>query len=91
MDSFVIVENDKPVGTIEDGTRWFSSISRGPRIEISRAFEESDFHEFDRKRTPKVFYAGLMQYDGDAQIPKHFLVEPPAIDRTIGQYLCAEP
>ncbi len=30
----------------------------------------------------------MMQYDGDALIPKHFLVEPPAIDRTIGQYLC---
>jgi len=32
----------------------------------------------------------LMQYDGDALIPKHFLVEPPAIDRTISQYLCSE-
>jgi len=30
----------------------------------------------------------LMQYDGDAQIPNHYLVEPPEIDRTIGQYLC---
>jgi 2,3-bisphosphoglycerate-independent phosphoglycerate mutase len=40
-------------------------------------------------RVPEVFYAGMMQYDGDALIPKHFLVEPPAIDRTIGQYLCA--
>jgi 2,3-bisphosphoglycerate-independent phosphoglycerate mutase len=31
----------------------------------------------------------MMQYDGDALIPKHFLVEPPAIDGTIGQHLCA--
>ena len=31
----------------------------------------------------------MMQYDGDAQIPKQFLVEPPAIDRTVSQYLCA--
>jgi 2,3-bisphosphoglycerate-independent phosphoglycerate mutase len=30
-----------------------------------------------------------MQYDGDALIPKNFLVEPPAIAGTLGQYLCA--
>jgi 2,3-bisphosphoglycerate-independent phosphoglycerate mutase len=28
-----------------------------------------------------------MQYDGDALIPRRFLVEPPAIDRTLGHYL----
>ena len=58
-------------------------------IEISRAFEESDFTEFDRKRVPDVFYAGMMEYDGDAHIPKNYLVEPPAFDRTLGEYLCA--
>jgi 2,3-bisphosphoglycerate-independent phosphoglycerate mutase len=58
---------------------------RGDRaIEISRAFEEEDFSEFDRIRYPEVFYAGMMQYDGDAHIPKKYLVEPPAIDRTLG-------
>lgn len=31
-----------------------------------------------------------MQYDGDAKIPAHYLVEPPAIDKTMGEYLCAE-
>ena len=28
-----------------------------------------------------------MQYDGDLQIPKNFLVTPPAIDETMGEYL----
>jgi 2,3-bisphosphoglycerate-independent phosphoglycerate mutase len=32
----------------------------------------------------------MLQYDGDAQVPKQYLVDPPAIDRTISQYLCAE-
>jgi 2,3-bisphosphoglycerate-independent phosphoglycerate mutase len=32
----------------------------------------------------------MMEYDGDAHIPPHFLVQPPAIDRVIGEYLCAE-
>ena len=90
MDSFVIVRNGSPVGTIEDGDAVVLFNFRGDRaIELSRAFDEKDFDAFDRKRTPEVFYAGLMQYDGDAQIPINYLVEPPAIDRTIGEYLCA--
>jgi 2,3-bisphosphoglycerate-independent phosphoglycerate mutase len=90
LDSFVVVEGGKPIGPIEDGDAVVFFNFRGDRaIEISRAFEEPDVREFDRKRVPEVFYAGMMQYDGDALIPKHFLVEPPAIDRTIGQYLCA--
>jgi len=90
LDSFVVVEGGKPVGPIQDGDAVIFFNFRGDRaIEISRAFEEPGLREFDRVRVPEVFYAGMMQYDGDALIPKHFLVEPPAIDRTIGQYLCA--
>jgi len=90
LDSFVVVQEGNPVGPIQDGDAVVFFNFRGDRaIEISRAFEEPGFREFDRVRVPEVFYAGMMQYDGDALIPKHFLVEPPAIDRTIGQYLCA--
>ncbi len=91
MGSFTIVENGKPVGTIEDGDAVIFFNFRGDRaIEITRAFEEGDsFDKFDRKRQPKVFYAGMMEYDGDAHIPGNYLVEPPAIDRTVGQYMCA--
>ena len=92
LDSFVIVnENDKPVGTIIDGDAVIFFNFRGDRaIELSRAFEEENFNEFDRVRVPTVFYTGMMEYDGDQHIPKNFLVEPPAIDRTLSQYLCAE-
>jgi 2,3-bisphosphoglycerate-independent phosphoglycerate mutase len=90
LDSFVIAEGGQPVGTIQDGDAVIFFNFRGDRaIEISRAFEEPGFHEFDRARVPDVYFAGMMQYDGDAQIPKQFLVEPPAIDRTVSQYLCA--
>jgi 2,3-bisphosphoglycerate-independent phosphoglycerate mutase len=89
MDSFVVVDGDGPIGTIEDGDGVVFFNYRGDRaIEISRAFTEVDFAEFDRVRVPRVFYAGMMQYDGDALIPKKYLVEPPAIDNTLGQYLC---
>lgn len=90
MASFVVGEDDVPSGTIEDGDAVVFFNFRGDRaIEISRAFDEVDFDKFDRVRTPEVFYAGMMQYDGDTKIPRKYLVEPPAINRTLGEYLCA--
>jgi 2,3-bisphosphoglycerate-independent phosphoglycerate mutase len=91
LDPFVIVDaEDKPVGTIQDGDAVVCFNFRGDRaIEISRAFEEKDFDKFDRQRYPDVYYAGMMQYDGDLLIPKNYLVFPPQIDRTISAYLCA--
>lgn len=92
LESFVVVdENGNPVGTIEDGDAVVFFNFRGDRaIEISRAFEEEEFDKFDRQRLPKVFYAGMMEYDGDLHIPNNYLVDPPAIDRPISEYLCAE-
>jgi 2,3-bisphosphoglycerate-independent phosphoglycerate mutase len=92
MDSFVVVDNnDNPVGKILDGDSVIMFNFRGDRaIEISRAFEEKELKEFDRQFVPNVFYAGMMEYDGDLHIPKNYLVYPPDIDRTIGEYLCAE-
>lgn len=88
---FVIAENGKPIGTVEDGDSFVLFNFRGDRaIEITRAFEAGDdFTEFDRKRIPKVEYAGMMEYDGDLHVPKQFLVQPPAIDRTMAEYLVA--
>jgi 2,3-bisphosphoglycerate-independent phosphoglycerate mutase len=90
LNSFVVVDNnEKPVGTIEDNDAVIFFNFRGDRaIEISRAFDEEVFAEFNRVRIPKLFYAGMMEYDGDLHIPKNYLVQPPEIDRTIGEYLC---
>ena len=86
---FVIAENGKPVGTIEDGDSVVFYNFRGDRaIEISLAFESgADFNKFDRVRVPKVFYAGMLEYDGDLHIPSHFLVNPPEITNTMSEYL----
>jgi 2,3-bisphosphoglycerate-independent phosphoglycerate mutase len=92
LDPFVIVDNnDQPNGRIADGDAVVFFNFRGDRaIEISKAFEEKDFKEFDRIRVPDIFYAGMMQYDGDLFIPQNYLVFPPEIDRTVSQYLCSE-
>jgi len=92
MDAFVIVDNNgEPVGKINDGDCVIFYNFRGDRaIEISRTFDEKDFKEFDRGRTPNVLYAGMMEYDGDLHIPKNYLVAPPEIDNTISQYLVTD-
>ena len=85
---FVIAKNGKAVGPIVDGDSVIYFNFRGDRaIEMSRAFEEDNLEYFDRGSRPKVKYAGMMEYDGDLHIPKKFLVEPPAIDRTLDEYL----
>jgi 2,3-bisphosphoglycerate-independent phosphoglycerate mutase len=89
LPGFVVVDGEgKPVGPIRDGASVVFYNFRGDRaLEITRAFEEDDFRGFDRGDRPDVLYAGMMQYDGDLMLPTHFLVEPPTIDRTLGEYL----
>ncbi|MBP5696015.1 MAG: 2,3-bisphosphoglycerate-independent phosphoglycerate mutase [Treponema sp.] len=89
MHEFVIAEGGKPVGTINDGDSVIYFNFRGDRaLEISAAFEgDSSFDKFDRKRVPAVEYAGMMEYDGDNHKPAQYLVNPPSIDRTMGEYL----
>jgi 2,3-bisphosphoglycerate-independent phosphoglycerate mutase len=89
LPSFTIAdERGQPVGAIEDGAGVVLFNFRGDRsIQISRAFEEQDFGEFERVRRPDVLFAGMMEYDGDLHVPKHYLVQPPLIERTLGEYL----
>lgn len=85
---FVIEEDGKPVGPVRDGDCVILFNFRGDRaIEISRAFDEEQIKEFDRGPLPDVWFAGMMQYDGDLKIPRRFLVSPPVIRRTLGEYL----
>jgi 2,3-bisphosphoglycerate-independent phosphoglycerate mutase len=90
LKEFVVTENGKPIGTIEDGDSVVYFNFRGDRaLEITSAFEDDNFNKFDRKRRPKVCYSGMMEYDGDLHVPKRYLVSPPSIDRTMGEYLAA--
>ena len=87
LPEFVVADNGQPIGTIEDGDAVVFYNFRGDRaIEITRAFVEARFDKFDRVRYPKVTYAGMLQYDGDLQLPKRFLVAPPAIKDTSGEW-----
>ena len=88
LPGFVVGKEGTPSGKIVDGDSVVFYNFRGDRaIEISRAFTEKDLNTFERKNFPEVYFAGMMQYDGDLKIPKNYLVTPPAIDRTLGEYM----
>ena len=81
LKEFVIKgEDGKALGTVEDGDGLVYFNFRGDRaLELTAAFEtpeDADFPHFDRKRVPDVFYAGMMEYDGDLHIPNNYLVTP---------------
>ncbi len=98
---FVIVHEagpmaGRPVGTMKDGDAIVLFNFRGDRaLEISRAFENrmlpTDFRRGspDGAAAPSLLYAGIMEYDGDAHIPRLFLVPPPSIHRTVSDYFAA--
>jgi len=87
---FVIVDdNNNPIGKIKDNDLVVNFNFRGDRaIQISRAFEEKDFSEFDREYFPKIDYLGLVQYDGDKLIPKQYLIHPANIRSILSDFCC---
>ncbi|NOT13680.1 MAG: 2,3-bisphosphoglycerate-independent phosphoglycerate mutase [Methylococcaceae bacterium] len=88
LPAFVIERAGLPVGPIVDGDSIIFFNFRGDRsLEITKAFEADELKEFDRGRKPDVLFAGMMQYDGDLGVPARYLVTPPAIDRTMSEYL----
>ena len=81
-----VIENSN--GIIEDHDSVIFFNFRGDRaIEISRAFTEDNFNKFNRIRVPKVYYAGMLQYDSEIGIPKNFLTSPPNITNTLTEEL----
>ncbi|MCP3984955.1 MAG: 2,3-bisphosphoglycerate-independent phosphoglycerate mutase [bacterium] len=90
LPAFVIAERGEPLGPVCDGDALVLFNFRGDRaIEISRAFDDPSFSAFDRGSRPDIAYAGMMEYDGDLHVPGQYLVSPPAIDRTLGEFLAS--
>ena len=87
---FVIAEDGSPVGTIANGDSVILFNFRGDRAqEISLAFDRKEFTPFDRGDYTGVLFAGMLEYDGDLKIPTSYLVEPPVIQNTLTEVLCA--
>jgi len=88
LPGFVIAENGKPVGTIDDHDSVILFNFRGDRaLEISKAFDNENLSTIKRNKFPKVKYAGMLEYDGDLHVPAHYLVNPPKIEHTLSEFL----
>ena len=90
LPAFVIERNGAPLAPIANGDSVILFNFRGDRAqEISLAFDRKDFDKFDRGDYTGVKFAGMLQYDGDLNIPEHYLVQPPVIQNTLTEVLCA--
>ncbi len=86
---FVVARDGAPVAKIENGDSVILFNFRGDRAqEISLAFDRKDFDKFDRGDYTGVKFAGMLQYDGDLNIPENYLVQPPVIQNTLTEVLC---
>ena len=91
LSPFVVVDEQGPVGKMQDGDGVVFFNFRGDRaIEISQALEDPDFSKFARGDYPQVYFCGMLQYDGDLNVPANYLVNPPLIERTMVEFMCAE-
>ena len=89
LPAFVVARNGAPVAKIANGDSVVLFNFRGDRAqEISLAFDRKDFDKFDRGDYTGVKFAGMLQYDGDLNIPENYLVQPPVITNTLTEVLC---
>ena len=88
LPAFVIAKDGKPVGTVsEDDSVIFFNFRGDRALEISMAFDYEEFPYFDRGPKLNCFYTGMLEYDGDLHIPRHYLVNPPEIKNTLSELL----
>lgn len=81
----------RAVGPIEDGDAVIYYDFRADRaVEIATAFTAKTFTKFDRGRVPKVYFAGLTEYDSDRHIPEHTLVPPVMIENPLNRFLAQQ-
>ena len=89
LPAFVVARNGEPVAKIQNGDSVVLFNFRGDRAqEISLAFDRKEFDKFDRGDYTGVKFAGMLQYDGDLNIPENYLVQPPVIQNTLTEVLC---
>ena len=85
----VIMENGKPVATVDEGDSILFYNFRPDRArEISRAFIMEDFTGFERKKGfLKPVYVGMTQYDASFAPYLDTAFKPQSLKNTLGEYL----
>lgn len=83
---FNIRDKSGDIPKIVDGDSVVFMNFRADRaIEITRAFVEDGFDGFDVSLRPKVYYAGMMVYDEDSDMPANRIVGSPEVPNPFGK------
>ena len=82
----IVNRDNEPIATIDDGDGVIFFNFRGDRPrEITRAFVEQDFKEFDRTTKPNIYYVCMTEYDATIPAPVAF-PKPPKMQNILGAY-----
>ncbi len=89
VEPVVIIDQEaNPVGLVKDGDSLIFFNFRADRArQISRAFVDADFDEFERGGKPEIYYLCMTQYDADLEAPVAFA--PQNLENTLGEVLAA--
>ena len=63
---------------------------RGDRaVETARMFDNGDYLSSEQfAKIKDCYFAGILQYDAEMNLPKNYLCEPPVINTTLTSWLC---
>ena len=82
----IVNDEGMPIATIDDGDGVIFFNFRGDRPrEITRAFVQPDFKEFNRPTKPDIYYVCMTEYDATIPAPVAF-TKPPKMKNIIGAY-----
>jgi 2,3-bisphosphoglycerate-independent phosphoglycerate mutase len=82
----VVGEDEQPVGRMYDGdTVFFYNFRADRALQFSEMMIAEEYPYFDRGEIPKVYYAGMVEYDQERHIPKHTLVEPVSVKNVLAE------
>ncbi|MFH2132714.1 MAG: 2,3-bisphosphoglycerate-independent phosphoglycerate mutase [bacterium] len=83
---FNISAENGEVPTIRDGDAVIFMNFRADRaIELTRAFTEKNFSEFVTSRRPDVYFAGMMVYDEDTNMPENRIMIGASVPNPFGR------
>ncbi|MBQ7973841.1 MAG: phosphoglycerate mutase (2,3-diphosphoglycerate-independent) [Clostridia bacterium] len=79
-----------PDNLIKNGEAILLLNYRGDRaVETARMFDHGDYISAEQKAQIKdCYFAGILQYDAEMNLPANYLCEPPVINNTLTAWLC---
>ncbi len=84
--AFNIVSKSGDLIKINDGDSVIFTNFRADRaVELTMAFVDKDFSGFPIKRRPEIYFAGMMVYDEDNDLPQNRIIGSPEVLNPFGK------